>query len=196
MSSFFVAPIAEGKGEVEAVPKLLQRMFREVRGEGWLNVNPVLRVKAGSFLNDDNYFRRYFELAARKAKPQPKGSVLILLDCEDSCPKTLGPVLLERARNVRPDIPITVALAYREYESWFIAAAQSLRGVAGLPNSLTSPPNPEAIRGAKEWLGRHLPDGYEEINHQPLFTERFAFEQAAVSDSFVHLRRRMHALFT
>ena len=38
-----------------------------------------------------------------------------------------------RAAAVRGDVTITVALAYREYETWFLAAANSLRGVGGLP---------------------------------------------------------------
>ena len=52
MSDFFVAPIVEGHGEVQAVPILLQRMLFELRDDAFLRVNPALRVKAGSFLND------------------------------------------------------------------------------------------------------------------------------------------------
>ena len=64
MSACFIAPIVEGKGEVEAVPKLLQRLFRQARRHGFLVVNPAIRIKAGSFLNDEGYFRRYVELAS------------------------------------------------------------------------------------------------------------------------------------
>jgi len=94
-----------------------------------------------------------------RRKTKPNGSVLILLDCEDFCPAQLGPQLLHRATQVRADVPILVALAFREYETWFLAAAESLRGHAGIPNDLTTPHNPEAIRGAKEWLSARLPNG-------------------------------------
>ena len=196
MSACFIAPIVEGKGEVEAVPKLLRRLFRQAPRPGFLVVNPAIRIKAGSFLNDEDYFRRYVELASRKARGQPRGHVLILLDCEDDCAGTLGPRLLARACNVHAEVPFTVVLAHREYETWFLAAASSLRSLAGLPADLAAPASPEAIRGAKEWLAKRLPNGYDETNHQPLFTEHFSFAQAAAVPSFARLQRKAQVLFS
>jgi len=195
MKRFFIAPIVEGKGEVEAVPNLLQRVFKEAKGQGILQVNPALRVKAGSFLKPGDYFNRYVEFAARKAKSHPAGRVLIVLDCENHCPAQLGPALLARARQTRPHVPFLVALAYREYETWFLAAAKSLRGFAGLPEDLEAPPRSESIRGAKEWLRSHLPNGYDEVEHQPLFTEAFSFAEAHINDSFAHFRRALESFF-
>lgn len=195
MSPFFVAPIVEGKGEVEAVPRLLRRFHKEVSPPQHLVVNPPIRVKAGSFLNDSKQFQRHLALAALKAKAYQRGIILILLDCEDDCPATLGPELLRRARETRPDVPATIALAYREYETWFLAAAPSLGGIGGLPEELEAPPNPEAIRGAKEWLSKRLPGGYSEVNHQSLFTEAFSFTQAAAVKSFARLHGRMKSFF-
>jgi len=196
MSTVFIAPIVEGRGEVEAVPKLLQRLFREGRQHGFLVVNPAVRIKPGSFLNDEDYFRRYIELAARKAQGYPRGNVLILLDCEDECAGKLGPQLLARARKVHSQVPFTVVLAHREYEPWFLAAAPSLRSVAGLPADLEAPADPEAIRGAKEWLAARMPNGYDPPNHQPLFTEHFSFAQAAAVPSFARLQRKAQTIFS
>jgi hypothetical protein len=193
MSSFFIAPIVEGKGEVEALPKLLHRLFREFRSEGFLAVNPAIRVKAGSFLNQDDYFGRHIELAARKAKLHPRATVLVMLDCEDDCPAKAGPALLRRAQKVRSDVSIIVALAYREYETWFLAAARSLRSLGGLPADLEPPPNPEGIRGAKEWLGARMTSGYDPVEHQPLFTDHFSLIQASSAGSFARLKRKLHA---
>ena len=195
MSDFFVAPIVEGHGEVQAVPILLQRMLFEIRDDAFLRVNPALRVKAGSFLNDHDYFAKYLELAARKAKPHARGSVLILLDCDDDCPAKVGPELAARAAAVRGDVPIIVALAYREYETWFLAAANSLRGVGGLPLDLNPPAAPESIRGAKGWLAAQMPHGYNEPNDQPGFTSAFSFGEAAAIPSFARLRGKPHTLF-
>ena len=125
--SFFIAPIVEGHGEVQAVPILLRRLIADAKPNAQLWLNPALRVKAGSFINDDDYFKKYLELAARKTKPWPNSCVLILLDCEDECPAELGPRLLEKARVCRSDVTIIVILAHREYETWFLAAARSLR---------------------------------------------------------------------
>ena len=193
MSAFFIAPIVEGKGEVEALPKLLHRLFRESRSEGFLAVNPAIRVKAGSFLNQEDYFGRHVELAARKAKAHPRGTVLVLLDCEDDCPAKVGPALLQRAQKVRSDVPIMIALAYREYETWFLAAARSLRSIGGLPADLEPPLNPERIRGAKEWLGARMTSGYDPIEHQPLFTEHFSLNQASAVSSFARFKRSLYA---
>jgi hypothetical protein len=195
MSSFFVAPIVEGHGEVEAIPILLQRLLFELRSDASIRVNPALRVKAGSFLRDRDYFAKYLELAARKAKAQNGGSVLILLDCEDACPAELGSELADRAAAIRPDVPIVTALAYREYETWFLAAARSLRGVGGLPVNLDPPSLPEGIRDAKGWLSAMMPATYNEPNDQPAFTRQFSFDEAAAVPSFARLRRKFHNLF-
>ena len=179
----YVAPIVEGHGEVEALPALLHRIAISVGVEGTLRVNPPIRVKSGSFLHDHDYFRKQVALAAAKAA-QAGGTVLILLDCEDDCPATLGPVLLQRAKAVRGDVVVIVALAYREYETWFITAARSLRGLRGLPHDLDPPPVPEKIRDAKGWLGARMAFGYDPVIHQLEFSRRFDLEEARANPSF------------
>ncbi len=183
--SFFIAPIVEGHGEVQAVPILLRRLAADTVPAAHLQLNPALRVKAGSFVNDDDYFKKYLELAARKAKPWPNSCVMILLDCEDDCPGELGPELLDKAKACRPDVTVIVILAYREYETWFLAAARSLRGVCGLPADLDPPDDPELFRDAKGWLSAKMNLRYIESDHQPRLTAAFAFDEAKVVDSFV-----------
>lgn len=192
MTSLLIVPIVEGHGEVEALPLLIRRIFAEFRREVCPVVNPPSRIKAGSFLQDCDYFHKYVSLAAAKAA-QGEGLVLILLDCEDHCPGTLGPRLLADAQAIRADIRCAVALAHREYETWFLAAAESLRGCAGLPAQLNPPPNPESIRGAKEWLGKHMPVRYDPIIHQARLTDRFDLHQARANPSFDRLINRLIA---
>lgn len=179
----FLAPIVEGHGEVEALPALLHRIVRARAFQGVLQVNPPIRVKLGSFLNDRDFFRRYIALASEKAA-QEGGSVLILLDCDDECPAKLGPDLLRRAREVRSDVGMFVSLAHREFESWFIAAIKSLRGVRGLPNDLLPPPDPERIRNAKGWLDERMNVAYDPVTHQIEFTRKIDLSQARGSRSF------------
>ena len=83
-------------------------------------------------------------------------------------------------------MPISVILAKREFEAWFLAAAESLRNKRGLPNNLVPPENPESIRGAKEWLGDKMPVGgsYKETTDQPAFTAVFDMNAARAADSF------------
>jgi hypothetical protein len=196
MSNFFIAPIVEGHGEVQAVPVLLQRILQSRAPQSSLRINPPLRVKAASFLNDAEYLKKYVELAALKARGHENGSVLILLDCEDNCPAQIGPDLAAKARAVRSDVPVTVALAYREYETWFLAAARSLRGSGGLPSDLEPPPIPEIIRDAKGWLRARMPAPYNEPNHQRDFTSTFSLEEASVVPSFSRFHRKISDLFS
>ena len=190
MNQPFIAPIVEGQGEEQAARILLQRIVSTVNPSLIARINPPIRVKSGSFINDPAYLSRYVALGAAKAA-QSHGFVLIMLDSEDYCPATLGPELLAKAQNVRPDVPMIVALAYREYETWFVTAAKSLRGRRGLPNDLVPPENPEAYRDAKGWLGRQMPSGYDPVIDQASFTSNFSFCEAAKNPSFRRLLRRV-----
>jgi hypothetical protein len=171
---------------------LLHRIARSVSFTGVLRVNPPIRVKSGSFLNDDAYFRKQVVLAAAKAAPM-SGGVLILLDCEDSCPGTLGPALLKKAQSVRANVETCVVLARREYETWFITAAPSLRGRRGLPQDLDTPPAAERIRDAKGWLGARMNVPYDPVIHQLEFTKEFDLEQARANRSFDRFYLRIHS---
>jgi hypothetical protein len=193
MSSPLIVSIVEGHGESEAVPLLLRRIVGEAGASSLPTVNPPVRIKAGSFLRDQDYFAKYIALAAAKAA-QGNGAVLILLDCEDDCPAELGPRLAERARMVRNDVPFIVVLARREFETWFLAAAESLRGCCGLPADLEAPSDPESIRGAKEWLGDRMPEPYDPITHQVKFVARLNLREAARNSSFARLVKKIAAL--
>ena len=189
----YVASIVEGHGEVDALPTLLKRISQaEAPGQS-LGVNQPIRVKSGSYLNDEIYFRRYTMLAAAKAA-QSDGFVLILLDCEDNCPAQLGPALLARAQAVRNDVGYLVVLAYREFESWFLAAARSLRGHHGLPADLEPPQAADNIRNAKGWLGDRMELPYDPVIHQIEFCRVFDLQQARNNPSFSRFYTRVAKL--
>lgn len=190
----FVAPIVEGHGEETAVPILLRRLNEAMEPSRWLTINEPIRVKAQAFFKMGDDFRRFVSLAAGKAA-QEQGGVLILMDCEDDCPATLGPKLLAAAKGVRGDVPYLVVLARREFETWFIAAAPSLQGVCGLSGDLTTPDYFEDIRDAKGWLGRQMPNGYKETEHQQRLAARFDLTQARRADSFDRLFQRLPGFF-
>nr|VFJ45683.1 MAG: protein of unknown function (DUF4276) [Candidatus Kentron sp. DK] len=127
----------------------------------------------------DREFEKYLLLAANKSGDN--GWILILLDADDDCPAKLGSRILERAKIIVSHRRISVVLANREFESWFIAAARSLDGKRGFfcpKNRL--PADPDGIRNAKGWLGKHMPPGrkYREIADQPTFAEIFDLKTA------------------
>lgn len=185
MTQVRMAAIVEGHGEVEAVPILIRRIAGELDPAIMVSIDPVLRVPASS-LRKKGELERQVERAARKI--QGKGGIFILIDCDwdGGCPAKEGPDLVKRARSARPDLHISVVLAKKEYEAWFIASAESLRGKRYLPEDLSSDTSPEDIRGAKEWLSDRMPRGsrYSETTDQPALTEVFDMNMAKRADSF------------
>ena len=174
--------IVEGQGEVEAVPILIRRVASSLYPELQVVTPHPIRVSRSKVIQEGE-LERVVELAAQNIGGQ--GAILIILDSDDDCPAQLGPELLCRARQVRSDLPIAVVLAKREFEAWFLAAADSLRGYKGLTNNLESPNNPEEIRGAKGWLKQRRDSRkYRETLDQPGFTARFDLNQARRADSF------------
>ena len=88
-------------------------------------------------------------------------------------------------------------MAKREYEAWFLAAADSFAGSRGFGDDVTAPGDPESIRNAKGWLTERLPPGraYKELRDQPALTARFDLEQARRSaPSFDKLWRDVSSL--
>ena len=67
-----------------------------------------------------------------------------------------------------------------EFESWFLAGAESLRGRHGLANDLVPPQDPESIRGAKEWLSDRMESSrkYTEVLDQPALAALVDLEMA------------------
>jgi hypothetical protein len=190
VSARLVVPIVEGHGEVTALPPLLHRLAAEARRP--LRVNPPIRVRATAFLRPDHAdFRRYLALAGSKAAGQ--GLVLLVFDCEDASPAQLGPDLLAGARAVIPEAPLLVALAYREFETWFIAAARSLQKAGFLTGEVAVPAAVETIRDAKGWLGQRMEHGYDPIAHQHAMARVFDLDAAGRVASFARFRRRIAA---
>ena len=83
-------------------------------------------------------------------------AILVLIDSDDDCPSDLGRELRKRATLSRPDLCVSVVLACREYEAWFLAGAESLGGQRNLIRDLSPPANAEAIRDAKGWLTNQM----------------------------------------
>ena len=174
--------IVEGKAEEEAVPILIRRIAESLYPELLIDTPRPFRVSRNQVVKTGE-IERAVHLTAQKI--DGRGAIFVLLDSDDDCPAQLGPELLCRALQVRNDLPIAVVLAKHEFEAWFLAAAESLRGYKGLKNDLELPNNPEEIRDAKGWLKQQRNNRkYRETVDQPGLTARFDFEQARNADSF------------
>lgn len=189
-----IVPIVEGHGELSSVRTLLQRVAATQSPGVSVEVLRPIRIKR-QLLIKENELERAVELAARQSAPD--GSILILLDADEDCPASLAPKLRSRALKQRGDRRVSVVLAKREYEAWFLAAAASIAGKRGISNAVTPPLEPEEIADAKGWLSRHMPSGrsYRETVDQPALTAIFDIEAArARASSLDKLCRDIEAL--
>jgi hypothetical protein len=172
----------EGHGECESVPILIRRIAGCLDPGLAVHVPHPIRVPKSKLLKSGE-LERAVELAAMRVEAD--GGILVILDSDDDCPAQLAPDLLARTRTARWDLPSAVVLANKEFESWFLAAAQSLQGHRGLPEDLEPPAQPEAIRGAKEWLSQRVGTGAYSANvDQASLTNLFDLDLARRAPSF------------
>jgi hypothetical protein len=165
-----IQPIVEGQGDVAAVPVLLRRLrdFAEVFE---IDVNSPYRLPRNQFVDE----ARLRKLIRRAKTDEGCGAILLLCDSDDDCPKEMAPQIQQWARAEAGTLPCEVVMAKREYEAWFIATIESLRGVRGIREDATSHPDPETPRNAKgqleERMGKNA--SYFEKADQPALSAVF-----------------------
>jgi hypothetical protein len=171
--------VVEGHGDRLALPGLIRRVAGRLAPALQVEVPPPIRVPRSRLLKQGE-MERALEFAARQC--DARDGILILIDAESDCPAELGPQLLRRAAEARPDRRIRVCLACREFEAWFLAAAESLAGKRGLNSNLAGPPDPEGVSDCKGWLTYHSAPGrpYKETLDQPALAELFDLDAAAL----------------
>lgn len=180
--------IVEGQGEEAAVPVLLRRLIVEeslaiqLSGKPWRE--PRQRILMREHLGP------VLQVARARAD-----AALIVLDADDDCAVEVAGRVRAMAAALMPDFPTFVVLAVREFEAWFLAAAESLRGRRGLPLDLARPENPEAVRDAKGWLTARMSNRYSPTLDQPAFCGSLSIEEASThSRSFRKFLRDVRAL--
>lgn len=181
--------IVEGHGDGFGLPVLARRLASEVRNDLLLKFE-VRRVPKSQVLRADGLENALAALSRQIGRAAP---ILVLLDADKDCPVAVASHLLRRCGVAHADLMVSVVIAKCEYEAWFLAAAESLCGDVGLRNGECSPPEPEAIRGAKEWLSARMSSGtrYSETRHQESFSRLLDLEQARRASSFRKLQREI-----
>ena len=165
-----IQPIVEGHGEVEAVPILLRRLLAEAQAWGIQAGKSIRRTR------DQLVHEPELERSVHIALEQPDcGAILILFDGDDDCPAELGPRLQRVASQAARGTPCEVVMAHREYEAWFLAGFDSLRGHKMIHDHAEPPQDPERPRDAKRRFERMMRPrmSYVERVDQPKFTARF-----------------------
>jgi hypothetical protein len=180
-----IQPIVEGHGEVAAVPILLRRL-RDQAQAFELDINAPIRRKRSELVQEAG-LRRSIQLARRQQKC---GSIVVLFDSDRDCAAQIAPQLQTWAQSEAGKIPCRIVLATKEYEAWFLASIESLRGRRGIRDNAVSHADPEVPRGAKTQLETRMRPGrsYSETADQPVLSAHFdlrpAFQRCR---SFRHL---------
>jgi hypothetical protein len=172
-----IISIVEGHGEVSALPILLRRVAEWQPVASAVEILRPIRVKRDRFLNKDDEFRKQLLLAS--AKCGDDGWILIVLDADDDCPAEIGPQVFDRAQQVVAHRKLSVVLANREFEAWFIAAAASIDGHRGFSVCEGEQIDAEVPRDAKGWIRERMSSGtYRELLDQPAFAAKFDLQLA------------------
>lgn len=170
-----IQPIVEGYGEVKALPILLRRLVEEA--EVWMvGIGRPIRRPRNQLVRESE-----LKKAVRLALLQSECSgVLVLFDGDSDCPAELGPAVQEWAAAEAGDVPCEVVIAHREYEAWFLASIESIRGHRRIRADAQSHPVPEQPRGAKEQLEARMEVGatYLETTDQPALSASFSLMSA------------------
>ena len=181
--------LVEGEGDERAVPELLRRLQRECRAFSLVFDHPI-RKKRSDLVNEQT-----LRASVRLALRQESGcdAILIVLDGDKDCPKSLAPRIQGWAQSEAPGIPTEVVIPFCEYEAWFLGSLESLRGKRSIRQDAASLPAPESVRGAKERLRANMTRGakYVERADQPALTA--VFDLAAAHRSCRSFRRMVRA---
>ncbi|MDP8238205.1 MAG: DUF4276 family protein [Candidatus Hatepunaea meridiana] len=170
-----ILPFIEGQSEEGAIPVLLRRFISRI-GAYDVQIDKPWRVKRDQIV----YKVGVLENKLREAliDRDNVSGVLLILDADEDCPKQLGPNLLKRC-NKETHLPVSVILAKKKLECWFLGAKESLRGVRGIKANAVIPDNPESLGIGR--LENNLEAGsyYHKVDDAPAFAARMDIDKAA-----------------
>jgi hypothetical protein len=178
--------VVEGHGEDRAVLKLLTRLCADVAISHLIWASPI----RASALTTEAGIRNVCELLRKKDCDR----ALLLRDEDDKCPAQVAPQTASWVRALALPFPVSVVLAHKEFEAWFLPcihlmAGKPLKSPQGIPLQSVLPGSrfgeneenigtaAESIRGVKEYLRRYFPKGapYKPTTHQLALTQSIDF---------------------
>lgn len=186
MNSFKIVPVVEGNGEERAVPIILNNWFKRRRFFNFTTPDLAVRAHQASLLCDydparERGIEHYLNLAMR-GRPD---AILVIFDADDECIarqgtqpyRPLGPELLQRARNHLPHVPVSVVVANREFEAWYLAAYRRLKSRGHFHRDVKFPPgfDVESPRDCKGQVSTFLRRKYSETADQKVMANHLGF---------------------
>lgn len=183
----------EGQGDADAVPILAKKLLGEHQPWEALFLDEApFRVGSLAKLtgNQASNWRRWLGAALKRSNV---GAFLLLLDGDSKfmklgdddkrpfCAADAARFLAREAQSAGAGqtFSLAVVFAMREYESWFLAGIESLRGkrvgdgAAAFSSDLQAPAGDTDVqpRDAKGWLRANMPGGYKPTVHQAALTQ-------------------------
>ena len=188
-----IVPVVEGPGDVAALPELLGRILLER-----FNRTDVIVAQGKSGVvtaNGRQKLESKLENFLQHAQNKPEcDAILVLLDADDDCPVNLAQGILKRCEQLGLTSPVEIVCAHREYESWFLASLDTIKGQRGISDTAALSHGAEDVQNPKQWITDQMPPGqaYKETTHQASLTQHIDLGMAhSNSRSF---RRLCHAL--
>jgi hypothetical protein len=156
-----IESIVEGHGEERSLRPLIHKILAARESNFYPEVRKPFRISRDKLVSTRlRQLERYAEMAMIRGGPMTR--LFILLDADDDCPAELGTELTKRIQPIAANFPqcrVSINIANREYEAWFIASLETVAAHAGISVPNQFPQNVESIRGAKEWLSEHMASG-------------------------------------
>lgn len=142
--------IVEGHGEVAAVPVLIRKLCAE--HEVWdVEILRPIRGKRDRLVSAKfSDLERSIALATFNSAD----AIIVVVDADDACAATLGPSILARA-DAASAVPIGVVLVVHEYESWFLASTEALRGHQRVRDDAVFTNDPDEVPNPKAFFERN-----------------------------------------
>lgn len=150
----------EGQGDEESALNLVTRLWID------LALTPLTWAKPlrGKNLHQERGIGKVCELARSKCDCEV---LLVLRDEDDLCPKETAPLAAGWIRCQCLPFPSALVMAHREFEAFFLPSIARMAGRELVdPHGIRRPGlradarfagDPEAIRGVKEWISKHMP---------------------------------------
>jgi hypothetical protein len=192
-----VVPIVEGHGEQHSVRTLLTRVATEIVGDASIDVLRPIRQPRHKIIKQTELCKAITLASSKLAQSVPvadRSFILILLDCDKDLSCELAPRLLAYAKADLPQVDVSCVLAVVEYETWFVACAESLGEFLDLQDA-PAPSNPESLRLGKKWVQQRFNGpSYSETQDQPAMTAKMNLQACrSNSPSFDKLCRELSA---
>jgi hypothetical protein len=155
------------------VPILLRRILTELFQCGKVDVLQPIRIPRSKLVKTAELLRAVAlaDLKLKQLAEDLRKLIVVVFDADADAACQLGPQLQSVINDARPDLDVAVTLAVAEYETWFIAAAESLMDYVDIEVN-DVPVDPEGSRLKKAWLQRHFRGRYTETIEQPALTAK------------------------